>query len=95
MVSAGRLASPDRSGLLEPAAPMPVTAQVGRLFRRNYEVAFANGDRAVTPRAAVRLAGGVRLHHGNDLYPQRAHSTTMIVRTSAPTTMTMSAKLRS
>lgn len=57
---------PEASAFLEPATPVPVSAQVGSLSRDDDEVAHAWLDRGFAPRALVPLYGLIRLNgvHG-------------------------------
>lgn len=74
---------------------MPVAAQVGRVFGYDDEVADSDVDHVGATGAEVGLARRIGLHNGHDLYPQRAHASTAAVRRKAPTTIAMSAGLRS
>lgn len=74
-----------------PAGAVPVAAQVGCEFRDHHQVALADGNPAVTARAEVPLAGGIRLHRGGDLYAERAaHSTSATATRMVPATITTS-----
>lgn len=55
------------------------------------EMALADFDETVTSRAEVLLARRIRLHRGDDLYPERAaHSTSTTATRMVPATMAMS-----
>lgn len=77
-----------------PARPVPVASEIGRQFRDHHQMAHASLDPAVTARAEVPLAGGIRLHGGGDLYAERAaHSTNPTVTRMVPATMATSTKV--
>jgi hypothetical protein len=57
---------PEASAFLEPAAPMPVSAQVGSFCWDDHEVANAGGDSRFAPWTLVRLDSLIRLHGVHD-----------------------------
>ena len=70
---------------------MPVPAQVGCVLWDDHQMESANGDHAFASRTAVGLGSRSGLHVTNAQPPRNAHATKAAVRTSAPTTMAMSA----
>jgi len=56
----------EASAFLEPAAPVPVSAQVGSLCWDDDEVANAGGDGRFTPGTLVGLDSLIRLHRVHD-----------------------------
>ena len=73
---------------------MPVAAQVWAPFGDDDEVALSDLDEAVTSGAQVTLAGRVRLHRCDDLYPVAAHSTSAAAMRMVPITSAMSKAVR-
>jgi hypothetical protein len=70
-----------------PAPSMPVATKIGFEFGSDHEVSFSGFDGAVTSWTDVALAGGVRLHRSDDLYPERAaHATRATAMRSVPIT---------
>jgi len=80
------------AALLEvPAPSMPVPAQIGLELGDDHQVPFAGLDVAITSRAGVALAGGVRLDRSDDLYPEKAaHAMSATATRSVPITKAMS-----
>ena len=76
------------AALLEvPAPSVPMAAKIGLMFRGDHQVSLAYLDRAITSGAEVALAGGVRLHRGDDLYLENAaHATRATAMRSVPIT---------
>jgi len=73
-----------------PAPVVPVASLVGGLVGDDDEVEHSGLDAQIATWAQIRLGGGIGLDRG-DRHPEKiAHTTTAIVASAAPTTMTMS-----
>jgi hypothetical protein len=72
-----------------------MAAQVRGIFWYHDEMSDPDVDEMGATGTQILLAGGIRLHHRDDLYPQRAHARTPTMTTRAATTTTMSNRSRS
>ena len=67
MATCDRLAvMSETSTFFVPATPVPVAAQIGCVLRHDDEMAYANVDDTVAPRAHVGLARLIRLNRMHD-----------------------------
>lgn len=76
----------------KPAAAMPVATEIRLEFGDDHNVVRPGLDGRRAPRADVSLAGGMGLNGKHAfVHPKNPHARASATRTSAPTTMAMSA----